>query len=202
MWAIIFAIVAVIAGYFLYKKYETIDVFLFAKGNPDYVPFGKSYLLVSAVIGGIYALVSVILSETGGGNVNVVSIVAGVVFLVIYGLMVWQIVKNIVDVKTRVWKSLFALVCVAVSAIIGVLAMMLIIMAVVLFLLWKIIDIFFLGGSSSGKRVKLRKENGEEVEGTKGFGGDVYGDDGKTYEQADDLIESMLGSKGNYREKN
>lgn len=112
-----------------------------------------------------------------------------------------KILKKVVDVKIRVLKSLFSLLSVIISAIIGGVSMVLVILALMLYILWKIIDIFFLGGGVSNKKGKkeviIEDENGNRIKCVEERDGIVRARDGKRYERIDDLI---TGKGNKYRE--
>lgn len=197
----VFAILAVVAAYFFYKHYDAIDSALFGKGNPDYVPFGKMPILSAAIATAILGAIQLIGGDAIKPYDTTINIIAGVLALAVYGFAVYQIVKNIQDIKMRIYKSLFMLVACAFFAFVGISAVLLVALALMLYIILLILRIFVFGGNSAGgKRIKLRDEDGNEVEGKEGFGGDVYGNDGKVYEKNNDIIDTMLGVD-KYREK-
>ncbi len=156
---IILAIAALVGGYFFIKKYKTIDKALFGK-VVDYKPFGINMVYISAIIGAIFGCVF-LYGEFANKTVDSTTplLLIYFIYIHIFCLCVYQAILRLDTVGAIIGKSLWMLFSCVLAAVIGAVGSVVIICIIILYLVIAVLGGMIFG---SGKKTKIREEDGTE----------------------------------------
>ncbi len=155
---IIFAIIALIGGYFFVKKYSKMDVALFGSIE-GYNPSGIYLVYSSTVIGAIFGCLSVYKKMFDDSlNNDVMGVVIFTVMSLLLCVSIYHSILVFDSVGAMVAKSLWMIFSCALSAVIGFVGSVVVITVVVLFLFIKImlkvaLEVDTSSSSSGGKKI-------------------------------------------------
>jgi len=134
---VVFAILAIVGGFFLIKCYNRIDSALFGKGNPSYHPSGRGVVWFSMIMGALVGSIF-LYNQMVDSNERLVTVyyyTAVSLLVIVVAIALLYVITGSGSMAEVIGKSLFLPVCCIVAFGVGIAAAFIVFLVAVIYLI-------------------------------------------------------------------
>lgn len=177
---IFFAILALIGGYFLIKKYNSLDRAFFGYNDPDYETSGLGFVIVGIAIGAVLTIIYAVWSmlDYNQNFHSFINYLGGCLLALNLAIAWFRTLTGPLPISGAIGKTVFLTFTILVGVLMGIAGSFIVLAAVVLYIILAAVS----GASSSDSGKKVKASSGDIIDSFFGdktlthSGGDEYRD--------------------------